>query len=1519
MNEIFISYRHEDSYSDTGRIYAELTRYFGSESVFLDQSSIQSGEDFPEKLREAIDAAEVFLVVIGSSWLDAFNSRDATHSVDYVREEIVRALGRRKLECEAKISVIPVLLHHAKLPVNMDDLPEEMREIAVLNAHSLRDGVADYEADVIALRTLIGSHCGNLLARRQNNWLMDSLKDKNQSKADIGPDIAVLADPAQLVPRAHVDEALGNWWSTWPEKRKPFVLLGDEGDGKSWAVSAWLAGKMQNGLGVPVVYTSAIRAAHSDIESILADALDKSVPSFSEQGWKKVLSGLCNAEMEAVPRFILVLDGLNERPSEEWGRSLQQCLASPWRECLAVIVICRSVYWNRRFEAFNDEVELTTLQPYDDEELRDALHRAGRKPDDFYPDVLKVMAKPRSFKLALRLYAEVEQGGATLERLLLEDWRDMTRHKTSGQPMNHKEFLAWIRELVRLEGDNLDRASFVSRSVGFGDPGELREEMLSADILREEDDGTFKIQQKPLLLGLGLLLAHEVKSCAEQGEAAMQEQIDRRMGEHPDMDLRVRVCGMALLYALSIKDFPEAGLLALLRSWIEGRNFDIDDLNEITAYLPLHPQTYLRMAEEVWGRTGNREVQDIFMRGFLRYRTHPKVREKLIESFTTWLGFIYLNGYRGYFERDVEKLAEARRTVEGLLGESPAPGAVLNRFGYDLIATKNQGLMRLGQVAVAIISHATDRRPYCRALVTGMIVNAAMEGGWPEFYWLCRTSDNETQNELMQAANALIEQQQPLAYAAARIVLRALGSKAARSLCETIPEQFRPEHEPAKFLRENRCEFNNWQTDNYLDCLQAQQWFPNQLAEKLQELAIQPKISLPAAVVAQLQEAGAGLALENVAAVMGNTRENLILEEIEPALCAYLPERYAQMMCSLADELSVRDGLSRRMLAWFLYDHLPVLDGAARQAIESAWNATIEGENEENRWAELMLFSCVVFDRPAEEQLHLILQRPIHRGYLRGHEPCFRPFVSEQLSKLEQALDETESVRLLEALYYFQLAGALPQLDTVLRSRLLMIFQEGDSNIRSACLSIFFHAQDELAARAVIESGWQAPPNKEARSEAYYGSLLLACNGNAMSFDELAQRINPEWLGYALEKRGCKSYEVQAYASMLNHIWQRIACIEISPELGGRIITVKIERNSEAVFDRINVQTHEAGGARLTNNTWGGSTGGSLERFKMAMDQEAMHEELSQASRAVLDKIDAMRDAGNPFFVQSFQHGNLDKVVSLSDALWRPWVDAAIEVGGKRIIAWCQAFYEKLCATLLDHEPESGASLFRVLRTYDTIQLNDSDTRLSILLIDLFAAKSSESVAELRDSILKDCTTDIALFEVVMLSTLGGAEVWLNQQIDTLRNSNWDYDRARAWMLEGYSLSSGVHERLLGFVESDGDSWVRDIAKISLQNQKRNTYARHWFERFLVENNRVKAWAAFRLFLRCVDRRFWLWLPDMPLSEAELWKRDALKANRAEICTMTEKNEKAWKNTLVGHEIKPDQMWPWMKSYAVEM
>lgn len=1509
MNEIFISYRHADSFAEAGQLYRELTRRFGEDGVFLDQSGIESGENFPEALRCAVAGAEVFLAVIGPQWLAEFGKRAAGDPVDYVLEEIAQALGRLAGVGRSALKIIPLRVRGATMPGDPSDLPERIRGLATLDAATLRATVADYRSDIEDLCTLIEKHAGNLTARRQNAWLMGSLKDQKQSRADIGPDIAVLADPGQLIPRRAALAAIGAWWTGWENVRRPFALLGDEGDGKSWAVAAWLAGKIQDGFAVPVVYVSATRVSAPDLKAILTTALDKSLPAFSQQGWQATLGDYCAPDGRPMPRFLLVLDGLNERPSEDWRRVVGECLASPWRECLAVMFICRTVYWDRHLEGYDEGVVRHVLPPYEDEELLQALQLAGRRKEDFYLDVLKLMSKPRLFKLAVRLAGEIERGGATLERLLLEDWRDMTPRHVGGKPMTHIEFQAWIRELVGRYGSNLDW-----EAQGFRKLSELKEELLSADILREEEDGSLKVQEKPLLLGLGLLLAHEVKSAADDGEAAMQEQIDKRMGESPDMDLRVRICGMAFLYALSLKAFPEAGLLALLRAWITGRNVEQGDLNEVTAYLPLHPATYLRMAEEVWGKLDNAEAQDVFMTGFLRHREQPSVREKLVEAFTEWLGFVLLNGFIGHFQQeDADKLAESRAKVESLLGESPSPGATLNRFGYALTATESQGLMRLGQVAVAVISHETARLPYWRALATGMLARAAMDGSMVEFGWVCQIAEPELQTELMRSANAFIEVGQPLAYAAARLILAILDSESAHRLWETIPLEHRPEHPRLQYQREHRCDYA-WQAENYRECLRAQPWTPEQIAEKMAKLVLQPDIALDDDVVKLLCQAGAGLALENVSKGRGTSRENLILEEIERALCAFVPERYAHLMNTLAGEMSHREGQSRRLLALFLYDHLPVLDAASRAVLESAWVATQCDDEEENRWAEMELFSCVVFNHSAREQAGLSRQRTGRRGHIVGQEPRFRTFAPEELPWVAEFLGEATEEDWPNTLY--QLAESLPQLDEALRGRLLEIFRVGESAVRGLCMEIFCNTSDESATQTVIAGGWAASPAKECHYEAYHGSVLLARFGQALPFGELSRRISPELLGYALGERGCRPEEVGAYAELLDAVWLRVNGIELSPDIGGKFVTIKAGCEERRTFEDIEVRLSESSDTHFYNYTWGGSSYGSLDESRLGMDPDAHFEAQSKAREAFFAKVEAMKQAGNPWFASSFHNGHLDKVVALIDRPWRAWFEAVFSPGGRRLLFLCRGFYEELCAALLAHDPASGERLYRELRGGGTMKISHGDLDVPILLLDLFAAPTSPPVEALRWEVLEDCDCDKALFELALLAEHRSNSGWLREKMDALHRSGHDYDQARAWMLEGFVSSAESGERLAAFVGSGEHSWLRKVAEIALHNRERDQWARHWFGRFLDEPDRIKSWAAFRLFLRCVDRRFWLWLPETRLREAEPWKRDAARGNRGNIAKAMQQNEKDWQDSFIDQKVKHRQLWPWMKDFV---
>ena len=138
MAGIFINYRREDSGGYAQQLYRAIRSHFGAKLVFMDIDTIHSGQDYRAAIRQAIAQSDVFLAVIGRSWLRSTDDKGIprlSYPADLVRREIVQAL-------EAKIHVIPVLVGHAPMP-RANELPDDLKSLAVLNAHDIPDHFFD--------------------------------------------------------------------------------------------------------------------------------------------------------------------------------------------------------------------------------------------------------------------------------------------------------------------------------------------------------------------------------------------------------------------------------------------------------------------------------------------------------------------------------------------------------------------------------------------------------------------------------------------------------------------------------------------------------------------------------------------------------------------------------------------------------------------------------------------------------------------------------------------------------------------------------------------------------------------------------------------------------------------------------------------------------------------------------------------------------------------------------------------------------------------------------------------------------------------------------------------------------------------------------------------------------------------------------------------------------------------------------------------------------------------------------
>lgn len=198
----------------------------------------------------------------------------------------------------------------------------------------------------------------------------------------------------------------------------------------------------------------------------------------------------------------------------------------------------------------------------------------------------------------------------------------------------------------------------------------------------------------------------------------------------------------------------------------------------------------------------------------------------------------------------------------------------------------------------------------------------------------------------------------------------------------------------------------------------------------------------------------------------------------------------------------------------------------------------------------------------------------------------------------------------------------------------------------------------------------------------------------------------------------------------------------------------------------------------------------------------------------------------------------------------------------------------------------------------------------------IFQYHAHSKVQHIRNERLEKCTNDLDLFELAVVAQQTGNTSWLGKIIQEGLKSPWLFDQARSITLLGF-LEGSENEAILQKYCDMPRCWIQEVAKKALQHCRRNLWAKQWFQEFLEDEDNVKAWACFKLFLKCVDRRFLIWEPEfvneVSMENSRLEERvKFLRLNQNELKKHVKENEKKRKETFLGEKVLKDKVWPWM-------
>lgn len=145
--KLFLSYRRIDSGDVTRQLYDGMVAEFGRENIFYDQESIPVGVHWREFIGSKIIESDVFIPVIGDTWVDELHRR--LGSDDLVWFEVEESLNRL-------IPAVPIRIGEGEWP-EAAALPSELAPLLTWQGHRLRLGDSfgkEFASLVLRLKTL---------------------------------------------------------------------------------------------------------------------------------------------------------------------------------------------------------------------------------------------------------------------------------------------------------------------------------------------------------------------------------------------------------------------------------------------------------------------------------------------------------------------------------------------------------------------------------------------------------------------------------------------------------------------------------------------------------------------------------------------------------------------------------------------------------------------------------------------------------------------------------------------------------------------------------------------------------------------------------------------------------------------------------------------------------------------------------------------------------------------------------------------------------------------------------------------------------------------------------------------------------------------------------------------------------------------------------------------------------------------------------------------------------------------
>ena len=1256
-------------------------------------------------------------------------------------------------------------------------------------------------------------------------WLCEAFSDRQTARLRLEQPLAP-GDSIEGTTRDRqylVDKIRGFLGGRSP--RKVLHIIGEEGSGKSWSVAqSWLRDPRKPMMLFisPSVFEET--AAATDIQSLLVTSIIRQTEddrgTTTTEKWFKVLSRLRRSETDQI-RFVVLVDGVNQRPKKEWGRTLDKLGDELRRFGGQLIVTSRTSYFRNHIANVltlpHEEVEV----PEWTQQERDAiLESHGIVGAELRVKLASALCNPRILGIALRLWTGRKISGfheLSVNRLLFEHLHMSEKDAPSPQPVH--ETVQFIRAHAADMLAQLRSRSPSGLSVSESEVHSVVEGRFFVEI--SDDPGRYELTEEGLPLALAFLVIDKLRQCRRQARD-MIECLDEIVEPISALDRTSEVLVSAITVTCLDDRYDEDMTVALLRSFADLQNLTKDYYHELINLASVRVIPFARVAHRLCLRGGTQPNFDLITRVFIAATRQDVVWSVVREYVESWLT-LYTIGPRSRpqpFSEAKEDREEKREQELSKFRSKIDQLSLTDKSIIEGLREVDGDLESLASLAFVLLA-SRPRVPAARS-----VVHCAYALALSTDYY--RHGDDLAHfiqlNRLdwVDAREGLLRELEPLRsedvstdgkWALVR-VLRATGDPDDAVEATALSERLT---EGEKRLMGSWRLVEQYCATDPCDPASAE---PDNVGKTAREYSL---IEFNELDSKKVHVRGASFFDMARTAVARFDRKRAANKHIE----------YAQGVISAAGS-GWHPGLHD------LRQHNALLDTVCVRELLSRVEA-MDVDDHDTRG-----------ERWTSGQFRLLLAFPFLSGLeqidvLRVTNTCpildlvdsLRPISDVDFSnRLELAYGAADEI----AQYFLLMVANLTTTPVSSASRRIVanLLSSDSERVRVEALGLTARLRDRGLLLEVIRSDWCA--RDSGWYEGVYGSraVLAAASCGVVDYKSALRRMSPRLFGVAA--REWDSEGLCDIAEFLDVAIHRATKLE---EPFQRVLEIDVRWNDEA-RQRIGISSESI--FTPSESGW--------ERLKIT--EEEFLRRQKEAHREFEAFEESLKQAGCDIILDHVGLDAFRRVVEADHKWGNRWYDLFAGLQRTQIHV-VRNLIVLLGHALASRKPDKAVALFRLVKDCEPLTIvRYGHARVPLESLAIWGGPNADALNRLRWLRLDEASSDAVIAQETLAAHLKNKQDLLDQYVKAKLEMGAPAERARALMVVGFSDQRRRNDDVLEKYRGT-PGFIGDVCDAAVGAYDRNSWGRHWYNEMRKATDPVEFWGASVLFLKVVDGRYDLW------------------------------------------------------------